>query len=202
MSSRKEIIEANEELHQSIINSKIHAKEQLEEMIMRFIQAKTLDKKLKYGEEINNFFWEYLEKVYSMCVEGFRKIYNIKIDKINIKDLPYQEDGKTLDERINFWKVRYNDEFVLLRNSLFKVLDTEVNVLYNKILQNKVAKYADYVEVINGDGCCENCYNTYENKLFAVEELRILPPFHPDCNCYVVFYQSEDLDYDEIQEAE
>ena len=137
-----------------------------------------------------------------MCVEGFRKIYNIKIDKINIKDLPYQEDGKTLDERIDYWKAKYFDEFVLLRNSLFKILDTEVNVLYNKILQNKVAKYADYVEVINSDSCCEDCYNTYENKLFAVEKLKILPPFHPGCNCYIVFYQSKDLDYDEIQEAE
>ena len=82
MSSRKAIIEANEKLHQSIINSKTHAKDLLEEIIMRFVQAKTLDKKLKYGEEINNFFWEYLEEVYSMCIEGFRKIYNIKIDKI------------------------------------------------------------------------------------------------------------------------
>lgn len=202
MSSRKAIIKANEELHQSIINSKTHAKDLLEEIIMRFIQAKTLDKKLKYGEEINDFFWNYLEEVYSMCVEGFRKIYNIKIDKINIKDLPYQEDGKTLDERIDYWKAKYFDEFVLLRNSLFKILDTEVNVLYNKILQNKVAKYADYVEVINSDSCCEDCYNTYENKLFAVEKLKILPPFHPGCNCYIVFYQSKDLDYDEIQETE
>ena len=37
MSSRKAIIKANEELHQSIINSKTHAKDLLEEIIMRFI---------------------------------------------------------------------------------------------------------------------------------------------------------------------
>ena len=73
---------------------------------------------------------------------------------------------------------------------------------HSKVLQNKVAKYADYVEVINGDGCCEKCYNTYEGKIFEVKEFKILPPFHPDCNCYAVFYQSEDLDYDEIQEVE
>lgn len=201
MSSRKEIIEANEELHNRILNSKIHAKDLLEEIIMRFIQAKTLDKKLKYGEEINDFFWNYLEEVYSMCVEGFRKIYDIKIDKINIEDLPYQEDGKTLDERIDYWKERYANDFVFLRNNLFKVLDTEVNVIYNKILQNKVAKYADYVEIINND-CCEKCFSTYEGKIFEVKDLKILPPFHPDCDCYAVFYQSEDLDYDEIQEVE
>jgi hypothetical protein len=160
-----------------------------------------LDKKLKYGEEINDFFWNYLEEVYSMCVEGFRRIYDIKIDKINIEDLPYQEDGKTLDERIDYWKGRYADDFVFLRNNLFKVLDTEVNVIYNKILQNKVAKYADYVEIINDD-CCEKCYDTYEDKIFKVKDLKILPPFHPGCDCYAVFYQSEDLDYDEIQEVE
>lgn len=52
----------------------------------------------------------------------------------------------------------------------------------------------DYFIVISSDTCCEDCYDTYNGKVFnRSEDEDILPPLHPNCVCEAEFFKRESM---------
>ena len=75
-------------------------------------------------------------------------------------------------------------------------MDTETLYASNHVIHGKLKKYATYVEVLGSPECesedggmCE--YYVSKGKI-PIEELDELPPYHPDCECEVIYYIDEE----------
>ena len=79
------------------------------------------------------------------------------------------------------------------RQEWFTHLDGTSAAVSNGILHKKLAKYAVYAEVTNSDDdiCWEHeeCEYWLRKGKIPVDELTELPPYHPDCECMVVYYR-------------
>ena len=81
-------------------------------------------------------------------------------------------------------------------------MDTETSYATNHFIHGKVKRYATYVEILEQPECmdepgseCE--YWVLKGKM-PIEELEELPPYHPDCDCQVIYY----IDKEKIKEKE
>lgn len=81
-------------------------------------------------------------------------------------------------------------------NRTVLVMDTETLYASNHVIHGKLKKYATYVEVVGSPECddeeggmCE--YYVSKGKM-PIEELDELPPYHPDCECEVIYYIDEE----------
>ena len=49
---------------------------------------------------VRNYIWESLEETYSLSSKMVKEIYDLSSQKIDLKNLTYDGDGQTLDERL------------------------------------------------------------------------------------------------------
>ena len=150
---------------------------------------------------LENLIFESLEKTYSITAKWIKTIYGIDfkeaIDKETLEDLTYSKDGKSLEERIKkHYDVAIGRTNVkdYLYNRIVLIMDTETLYASNHIIHGKLKKYATHVEVIGIAECTDNSglCETYVNKgKIPIEELEELPPYHPDCECEVIYYIEE-----------
>ena len=120
------------------------------------------------------------------------------IDKETLEDLTYSKDGKSLEERIKKHydvAVRRTNVKDYLYNRIVLIIDTETLYASNHVIHGKLKKYATHIEVINFDEeCCEDhpeCEHWLKQGKIPIEELEELPPYHPDCECEVIYYIEE-----------
>ena len=149
-------------------------------------------------EEIYNS----LEATYTITLKGMKKIYNIQnkdtVNKEIIEELTYQEDNLTLDERIHNHCINYkNQEEIKKQNLLYdmmRILNTETVYLFNHLLFKKIKENEEYIyaEVVNGDGCCERCSEWNNGDVWYIDEI-VEPPYHPECECELVFWTAEEI---------
>lgn len=151
--------------------------------------------------DLENLIFESLEKTYSITIKWIKTIYGIDfkevIDKETLEDLTYSKDGKSLEERIK----KHYDGAVgranvkdYLYNRIVLIMDTETLYASNHIIHSKLKKYATHIEVIGIAECADNSglCETYINKgKILIGELEELPPYHPDCQCEVIYYTEE-----------
>lgn len=59
-----------------------------------------------------------------------------------------------------------------------------------------LAEHQKYLEkgyqsftVISTDACCDGCSEVYEGFVFSMDEVDMLPPYHPNCMCVAVFHR-------------
>ena len=107
----------------------------------------------------------------------------------------YSEDGKTLNERIkNHYENAINrpNSLEYMYNRIVLIMDTETLHASNHVIHGKLYRHASHVEVIGSPECevengglCE--FYTSKGKML-IEELDELPPYHPDCECEVIYY--------------
>jgi hypothetical protein len=75
-------------------------------------------------------------------------------------------------------------------------MDTETLYASNHVIHGKLKKYATHAEVFNGnDDICEQheeCEYWSTKGKMPIEELEKLPPYHPDCECEVIYYIEEE----------
>lgn len=177
-------------------------------------QAKKIEDKEKISielyqlrEDVRELIWDSLEQSYSLCNKMIKDIYNISSTTIQIEDLTYDGDGKSLDERITDY---FEDILKYIKNSehpdwdkikrnlhhrLILILDTETQTLKTKITYRKVEAHCEFGEVLPGE-CCPG-----SGGIYPIDELD-LPPFHPGCLCEAIFYEELTDDEQEIEDLE
>ena len=143
-----------------------------------------------------------LEETLSLSLGLTKKLYGVKDKKLNVKTLTWKKDGKTLEDRIKgycqstYLDVKLNDKpnDKILKNlmtyNLTRLLDTETMVIYNNSIY-QLLKDEDVYASIEGNANCDDgdCEPYITHKRVPIAELTELPPYHPDCQCYVEYYR-------------
>lgn len=162
----------------------------------------------KMTKIVRNYIWESLEETYSLSNKMVKEIYDLSSQKIDLKNLTYDGDGQTLDERLTKYfseildyllKNREKSDWELvkrnLRVRLLLILDTETQTVKTKVINRKVEAHCEFGEVLPGE-CCPG-----SGGIYPVDELD-LPPFHPNCQCEVVYYEELTDSEEEIEDLE
>ena len=119
----------------------------------------------------------------------------IEISEQTILKLTYSKDGKTFKDRIKEYYFDYKnlhhdrDHF---NNQIEKILETESNYIFNHEVEKEVKSLAVEAEIIcHGD---DECADYADRGRVPIDSLNDIPPFHPCCECYVIYYiqNSED----------
>ena len=150
--------------------------------------------------EIENEVFESLEQTYSITVKAIEVLYGIKSnpkDRIEVADLMYSADGKNLYERlqIHFEAACGKDNpSEYLFNRCVLIMDTETSCVSNGLIHGKINKHASYAEVIGNAECDSHpeCEYWLSKGKMPIEDLEELPPYHPDCQCEVIYYIDEE----------
>ena len=201
---RNQILTEYDKMRQDISESK----DKYLEDIFKYIKAYfSLDKSLwnweTFYQGLEELIFNSLTETYSITAAAVKSIYGIqfkdKIDRDTLEDLTYSRDGKTLEERMKIhWDnaIKRDNPTLYFYNRTVLVMDTETLYASNHVIHGKLKKYATHVEVIGSPECksedgglCE--YYVSKGKM-PIEELDELPPYHPDCECEVIYYIDED----------
>ena len=147
---------------------------------------------------IQEMILESLEETYSITSAAARKLYNIKAERLKdgeIEELMYSKDGKELYERLEEHydnAIERDNPSEYFRNRIILIMDTETLTVSNAVLHGKLNKKAQFVEVIGEADCWEEngglCEYWISQGKIPIEELTELPPYHPDCECEVIYY--------------
>lgn len=162
----------------------------------------------KMTKIVRNYIWESLEETYSLSNKMVKEIYDLSSKKIDLKNLTYDGDDQTLDERLTKYfseildyllKNKEKSDWDLvkrnLRVRLLLILDTETQTVKTKVINRKVEAHCEFAEVLPGE-CCPG-----SGGIYPVDELD-LPPFHPNCECEVVYYEELTDSEEEIEDLE
>lgn len=198
--NRNQILTEYDKMRQDISDSKDKYLEDIYKYIKTYF---SLDKSLwnweNFYQGLEDLIFNSLTETYSITAAAVKSIYGIqfkdKIDRDTLKDLTYSKDGKTLEDRFKqHWNNAINRDTPTLYfyNRTVLIMDTETLYASNHVIHGKLKKYATYVEVIGSPECdnedggmCE--YYVSKGKM-PIEELDELPPYHPDCECEVIYY--------------
>ena len=185
------------------------------EKIVKFA-LQTISKAIKQRENFNwaeietqltNKIYDSLTTTLSHSLSLVKEAYLIKDEKLNVKDLIWQKDGKTIEDRIENYCNEISELIELsedpneqsLKNlfiyNLTRLLNTETMSLHNKAVYQLVKNKVLYVEIWNEDNECDDhcgCDVYFNRGKFLVKDLSELPPYHPDCECYPVYYLKEE----------
>ena len=189
-----------------VLNKKIDS--ELEAIIKIILSWIANDEKINtedHQADLIDLFYKALENLYSEINIELGKIYK-KVAPFNLKDitdLTFQEDGKTLDERITKYlddleeKRSENIPIISLKNyaqNMFqRLLINETNYLRNKIMFNKVAPRAT-IKVIEGTGAADDeLCSEYIGEYPADEDVPE-PPYHTNCECFLYYVETDDED--------
>ena len=160
----------------------------------------------KVSEELIDDIYSSLEETLSITLTLVKGLYKISNKKLNIKSLTYQEDNKTLEDRIKsycesvYLDINLNDtpDDKRLKNyityNLTRLLDTETMTIHNQAVYQLIKDKAVWVEIENMvDHCNEECDIYGSMKRIPIGELDKLPPFHPECRCVVIYYLKNEV---------
>ena len=201
---RDQILTEYDKMRQSISESK---DKYLEDMFKYIKTYFSLDKSVwdwdTFYKGLEDLIFNSLTETYSITAAAIKSIYRIQfketIDRDTLKELTYSKDGKTLEERMkNHWDnaINRDNPALYFYNRTVLVMDTETLYASNHVIHGKLKKYATYIEVVGSPECdnedggmCE--YYVSKGKM-PIEELDELPPYHPDCECEVIYYIDEE----------
>ena len=211
---RQQILDGYSKLRENISQEK----EKSFEKIVKYVNRNFNDQpKEEFINQVFNLILDSLEKTYSLTIAAIKKIYNIQdnnIEDININQLTYSRDGKTLKDRLNehysIAKEKQNkifkisgikekddpfkgNAFILyFHNRVWCILNTESLHLSNNLIHEKLKKYANYVEIYGVGECMEHdgspCEEWIKMGKIPIEDLVELPPYHPNCECEIIYY--------------
>ena len=147
----------------------------------------------KFWEEqlkvIKDLIYECFTKIYSNTSKKLKQIFGQvkEFDVKNIKDLTFNEDGKDLDERIEFYwkqaeeclKAKEIDNQAIkttLLTKLARIVETDGKVVEETIKKHKqpILLPGQYL-IVEVSGCGCGMGGTYPADDYP------MPPFHPNC---------------------
>ena len=203
--NRQKVVSGYEKMRNDIAK----AKDDYLEKIYKYIKVYAFERpKNKWSWDtfapgLMNIIYESLASTYSITAKAAEKIYNItftdKIDEETLKKLTYSADGKSLEERLELHfnnAIQRDNPKDYLYNRIVLIMDTETLYASNHVIHGKLKRRAKYAEVLGSPEChdeesgkCE--YYVSKGKML-IEELDELPPYHPDCECEVIYYLDEE----------
>ena len=165
------------------------ANENDKEFIYKVIKETINDNKEELEKSILNSIYKILENALSITLSEARRIYKSFDENtiINLVDMLYNKDDKTLEDRVHSW-INENNVMNLFYH-ICLIIDTETYQLIHQAIKNKVN--VDYVEIV-GEGGCDTCAEYCDGEVYKENEIE-LPPYHPGCMCEVVCYEKEDI---------
>lgn len=188
--------------------------QQQEELIKIALQAipKAIKEKKKFDwanvkRQLTNEIYNSLTTTLSHSLSLVKEAYAIKDKKLDLKNLIWQKDGKLVEDRISSYchaistmielTEEPNEQSLknLLTYNLTRLLNTETMAIHNKAVWQLVKDKAIYVEIWNEDDQCDGncgCDVYYDKGKFLLKDLAELPPYHPDCECYPVYYMKDE----------
>lgn len=149
--------------------------------------------------QIIDIIYDTLEKVMSTSLNELHIIYpddELNKELIDLAELLYSGDNKTLEDRVKYWTSQHLTREVLFAY-LCRIIDTEAFHILNGVIQRKIDK--GYVEIVGFDGCeCEQdgpC-SEYAGEIFKISSMTkdMWPPYHPLCECSILFWEEEDIE--------
>lgn len=180
------------------------SKDQYLEALFKYIRSYFKHPKDTWNKELfitglEDTIYESLTETYAITAKAVEKIYDIiftdKIDDDTLRNLTYSADGKTLNDRLSIHydnAIERDDPTTYFYNRIVVIMDTETLYSSNHVIHGKLKRKATYAEVINiNDDCCEQhpeCEYWLKQGKIPIEELEELPPYHPDCECEVIYY--------------
>lgn len=200
---RQQIISGYEKMRKDIAKYKDQYLEQLYIYIKTYFkQPKELWSWEVFSSGLEELIYQSLAKTYSITIDAAEDLYDIQfketIDAETLERLTYSDDGKSLSERL---KSHYDEAITrdntieYFYNRVVLIMDTETLYSSNHVIHGKLKRRATYAEVINdSDDFCfdhEMCEYWVGKGKMPIDELEELPPYHPDCECEVIYYFDE-----------
>lgn len=149
--------------------------------------------------DLTDKVYEGLEKTYAIIAKQLREIYGIYFKPATSQELHnlcYNRDGKTISERIAQHVEDYKaseDNPIRSVNLLYdmqRILHTDNVCVVNNLIYNKLKDEAQAVKVLGSGGCetcdCSTKWGTYSIESFQADETNLMPPFHPECSCFII----------------
>lgn len=154
------------------------------------------------------------------AVREIYNIQDNNIENIEMDKLTYSQDGKTLKDRLeqhySSAKERKNRFAIQIKEveakkddpvsglnaamfyyneRMFVILNTETSYISNYLLHKKLKEYASHAEIYGVGECMINdgspCEEWIKMGKMPIEDLVELPPYHPNCECEVIYYFEE-----------
>lgn len=197
---RENVLSQYDKMRNEIKDSKDQHLEKLFKCIRSYFRRpKEQWNKELFLAELEDIIYESLTETYAITAKAVEKIYDIifteKIDDDTLRNLTYSADGKTLNDRLS---EHYDDAIVrgdpttYFYNRIVVIMDTETLYASNHVIHGKLKRRATHAEVINTNReCCEEhpeCAHYLKQGKIPIEELELLPPYHPECECEVIYY--------------
>lgn len=194
----------------------------LEEILLTLYKA--FDLKKQYEEEntyeskkdelwadtelqLLNLFYSRFENIIKATKKFIKQEYNISLNLANIKfkDLLYNKDGKTFEERIQNYIEAYKTNRWNRQHCPYhmeRLLHTETTCityqLYKMTLDKMIEEGRFPAEEFSGgcDLCNSMGYNSGE--LYRPDEIDNEPPFHPCCQCEFFPHECDEIEAREL----
>ena len=180
---------------QNLYNKVFNNSDKYSEQIYKIIHSSNKTKNEK-KQNIKDLIWKSLEETISIVLKEAKQMYPNAFDEnisLNIEDILYQEDKKLFPERIDEWYEQDLSEERLTYQMLL-IHNTETLWIIPRALKAKLTKSKIYIEIIYGGGPDNdvNCMEYVDGEAHPEDEIE-LPPYHPNCSCEPVYYETEDL---------
>ena len=139
--------------------------------------------------------------------------------KIDWENLCYDGNEKALEDRvINIYRqyanqlktekqVRPDTLMYSLAGLMLRIMDTEAMYLSNHLLALVEPGHAQFGEYVSGENCTSNepesICDQYCDGIHTLATLhQRVPPFHPNCHCFAVYYTIDELNDSNKEEKE
>lgn len=174
--------------------------EKIYKEVKRYYKKEQSQRESKHN--IKDLMYNSFEETISTVTEETKKMYPSAYDEtkeLNLENLLYDEDSTRFEERVDYWFDYYpeeEDHVEGLAGKMFLLLDTETRHMIPRIMTGKLNPSAVFIGIEPGYGCSRDCCNTPIEPGDAVLEEEIdfdEPPYHPNCGCFEVIYETEDI---------
>lgn len=152
-----------------------------------------------YIETLYNKIYDMLGEVYSLTSQEIKNIYSLKQRLPLSRIEAYSKDGYDLMARIQRWfdgRDKNNDDYIKTADEaiekLKQILTTEC--LYQKqvVMNDKLKGFCEFAIIEESPDCHSGICNEYAGE-WPINEL-IYPPYHPNCQCEVIYEISDDIE--------
>ena len=145
-------------------------------------------------EDIISIIYSSLEQVYSVIISFLKDTYShLKdFDVQDIKSLTYQDDGKTIEDRVESY-LKETRGVVSTLYDFDLLLRNESRIIKRAIIEKRVKPIASILIIECEEEDCHLGCDQYAGEYPADEPID-LPPYHPNCNCTYYFVETDNED--------